>query len=89
MRRVRGSHAITWRSHGRPAHYGVYFKDYLALLDRLAASGEFAVYLAQLNMLRLPKLLEQVPHMCLTAAQRLRCGCAAAIAAVCLESCRV
>ena len=38
---------------------GVFFKDYLRLLDRLAASGEFAVYLAQLNLLKLPKLLSQ------------------------------
>lgn len=34
--------------------------DYLKLLDRLADSGEFAVYLAQLNLLKLPKLLSQV-----------------------------
>jgi len=48
-----------------PALHGVFFKDYLALLDRLASSAEFAVYLAQLNLLKLPKLLA---HVCLPAA---------------------
>jgi len=48
-----------------PSLHGVYFKDYLQLLDRLAGSGEFAVYLAQLNLLKLPKLLAQV---CLPSA---------------------
>jgi len=48
-----------------PALTGVFFPDYLKLLDRLSASSEFAVYLAQLNMLKLPKLLSQV---CLPAA---------------------
>eukprot|EP00966_Prymnesium_polylepis_P207241 4800078-Prymnesium_polylepis.1 len=48
-----------------PSLQGVFFRDYLRLLDRLATSGEFAVYLAQINMLKLPKLLSQV---CLPAA---------------------
>jgi len=39
---------------------GVFFNDYLALLDRLAHSEEFSVYIAQLNLLRLPNLLKQV-----------------------------
>jgi len=48
-----------------PAASGVYFGDYLRLLDRLAASEEFAVYVAQMNLLRLPSLLSRV---CLPAA---------------------
>jgi len=40
-----------------PAQHGVFFADYLRLLDQLSASREFAVYLAQLNLLRLPSLL--------------------------------
>jgi len=43
-----------------PATSGVFFADYLRLLDRLSETEEFAVYVAQLNLLRLPKLLEQV-----------------------------
>ena len=43
-----------------PAASGVYFSDYLRLLDRLADTEEFAVYVAQLNLLRLPPLLKQV-----------------------------
>ena len=43
-----------------PAASGVYFRDYLALLDRLRTTEEFAVYVAQLNLLRLPPLLKQV-----------------------------
>jgi hypothetical protein len=39
---------------------GIYFRDYLKLLDRLALTEEFAVYVAQLNLLRLPSLLRQV-----------------------------
>ena len=50
-----------------PSLHGVYFRDYLALLDRLASSSEFAVYLAQLNLLKLPKLLSQVRHHLLLA----------------------
>ena len=48
-----------------PAASGVFFSDYLRLLDRLADTEEFAVYVAQLNLLRLPPLLKQV---CLPAA---------------------
>jgi len=43
-----------------PATSGIYFADYLRLLDRLAKTEEFAVYVAQLNLLRLPNLLKQV-----------------------------
>jgi hypothetical protein len=43
-----------------PAATHVFFKDYLRLLDRLASTEEFAVYIAQLNLLRLPPLLRQV-----------------------------
>ena len=43
-----------------PAASGVYFGDYLRLLDRLATTEEFSVYVAQLNLLRLPPLLRQV-----------------------------
>ena len=39
---------------------GIYFRDYLKLLDRLALTEEFAVYVAQLNLLRLPSLMRQV-----------------------------
>ena len=46
---------------------GIYFRDYLKLLDRLALTEEFAVYVAQLNLLRLPSLLRQV---CLPKAAR-------------------
>jgi len=43
-----------------PASSHVYFRDYLRLLDRLAATEEFAVYVAQMNLLKLPPLLKQV-----------------------------
>jgi len=43
-----------------PAASGIHFRDYLKLLDRLALTEEFAVYVAQLNLLRLPSLLRQV-----------------------------
>ena len=39
---------------------GVYFRDYLALLDRTATTREFAVYIAQFNLLNLPALMAQV-----------------------------
>ena len=39
---------------------GVYFKDYLTLLDRTATTREFAVYIAQFNLLNLPALMAQV-----------------------------
>ena len=43
-----------------PAASGIFFGDYLRLLDRLAETEEFAVYVAQLNLLKLPPLLKQV-----------------------------
>ena len=43
-----------------PAASGIYFKDYLRLLDRLRKTEEFAVYVAQMNLLRLPQILRQV-----------------------------
>ena len=43
-----------------PAMSGVYFRDYLALLDRTATTREFAVYIAQFNLLNLPALMAQV-----------------------------
>ena len=43
-----------------PAASGIYFGDYLRLLDRLQVTEEFAVYVAQMNLLRLPPLLKQV-----------------------------
>ena len=49
----------------RSAASGIFFGDYLRLLDRLSQTEEFAVYLAQLNLLRLPQLLRQV---CLPSA---------------------
>ena len=39
---------------------GVYFRDYLTLLDRTATTREFAVYIAQFNLLNLPALMAQV-----------------------------
>ena len=48
-----------------PAASGIFFGDYLRLLDRLQATEEFAVYVAQMNLLRLPPLLKQVrPSTC-------------------------
>lgn len=43
-----------------PAATSAFFADYLRLLDRLADTEEFAVYVAQLNLLRVPALLRQV-----------------------------
>jgi len=54
-----------------PSASNVFFTDYLRLLDRLATTEEFAVYVAQLNLLRLPALLAKVCLPTALPAERL------------------
>jgi tetratricopeptide (TPR) repeat protein len=59
-----------------PAHHGVYWKDYLKVLDLVASAkprsaADFAVYVAQLNLLQHLSLLKQVCLPRLLPADRL------------------